>query len=166
MNLREGTRRLALLLGVIGLILGGFVSYFQLQSTMSQRANHQRFERLANSALIKKAENWIALPQGQRDEVMGRMTPEQKRQLAGALGFNGTSSLSHVGEINQDGIKSIYWTTNHQVDSIETLDGQTLYSTPAPGAWSYLLIGIFPVLGFFIPWAAVRAVGWVVAGFV
>lgn len=33
-------------------------------------------------------------------------------------------------------------------------------------AGSYLLIAILPVLGFFLPWGAVRAFGWVIAGFV
>ena len=32
MNLKEGTRRLALLLGVVGAILGGFASYLVLQT--------------------------------------------------------------------------------------------------------------------------------------
>ena len=43
---------------------------------------------------------------------------------------------------------------------------QSVYTTPAPGAWSYVLIAIFPVLGFFIPWIAVRSIGWVFAGFI
>ena len=59
MNLREGTRRLALLLGVVGAIFGGVVSYFQLQSTMRQRGNYQRFEKLANSQATSDQRNCI-----------------------------------------------------------------------------------------------------------
>jgi hypothetical protein len=55
---------------------------------------------------------------------------------------------------------------NREITSIETQDGQTLYPTPAPSAWLYLLIALFPILGFFIPWGAVRAIGWVGGGFV
>ncbi len=53
-----------------------------------------------------------------------------------------------------------------EVSSIETEDGQTLYPTPSPALWTYFLIALFPILGFFIPWGAIRAVGWVGAGFV
>jgi hypothetical protein len=38
MNLREGTRRLALLFGAVGAILGGFTSYMKLQTTLAQGA--------------------------------------------------------------------------------------------------------------------------------
>src|ERR1039458_6439074 len=55
MNLREGTRRLALLLGVLGAIAGGFASYLELQSVLSQRARHNRFEQLANSPVVQQA---------------------------------------------------------------------------------------------------------------
>jgi hypothetical protein len=40
MNLAEGTRRLALLLGVVGAILAGFASYLELQTVLGQRARH------------------------------------------------------------------------------------------------------------------------------
>jgi hypothetical protein len=68
--------------------------------------------------------------------------------------------------VNKGGIKAIHWTKTLGVESIETDDGQTLYLTRAPSAWRYLLIALFPALGFFIPWGAVRAIGWVGAGFV
>jgi hypothetical protein len=55
MNLREGTRRLALLLGAVGAILGGLLSYSQLQSNLHQRADHQSYERMANSSVVDQA---------------------------------------------------------------------------------------------------------------
>ncbi len=55
MNLREGTRRLALLLGVVGTILGTFASYVELQTVLNQRARHNRFEQLANSSVAEQA---------------------------------------------------------------------------------------------------------------
>jgi hypothetical protein len=229
-NLKEGTRRLALLLGAVGAILGGVVSYSQLQSLMRQRADHRQFEQLANSGLVQEAKNWITLAPEQRDRALAQMTSEHKSQLAKALGFNGTpkfnpsapyepydewaqyevklpakkaktaapvkppqypddngnpidapsktylddngnpisgqTTSSDVGEIDRDGIKTIRWTSDHKVESLETQDGQTLYPTPAPGAWSCIMIAILPLLGFFIPWGAVRAIGWVGAGFV
>ena len=38
-------------------------------------------------------------------------------------------------------------------------------TTPS-SAWEYLCIPLCPILGFLIPWGAVRAIGWVGAGFV
>ena len=54
MNLREGTRRLALLLGIVGAIVGGFASYLELQTTLVQQASHNRFEQLADSDVVKQ----------------------------------------------------------------------------------------------------------------
>ncbi len=149
MNLREGTRRLALLLGLVGAILGGVVSYAQLQSLMRQRADHQRFEQLANSEVVQQ---------------------ERKARQAGWEDVPAPEKASWEeytpSRLNADGMKVIHWTENWAVASIETRDGQTLYPTPAPGAWAYAAIALLPLLGFFIPWGAVRAIGWVGAGFV
>jgi hypothetical protein len=68
-------------------------------------------------------------------------------------------------DVNEGGIKAIHWDKNGGIESIETTDGQTLYPTPAPAAWEYLLVALLPIGGFFIPWGVVRAIGWVVVGF-
>jgi len=54
MNLKEGTRRLALLLGVAGAICGSFASYLELQTILEQRARHSNFERYANSDVVRQ----------------------------------------------------------------------------------------------------------------
>ncbi len=60
MNLKEGTRRLALILGAVGALLGGFASYMELQTVLSQSALHNKFERLANSDVVKQARtDWV-----------------------------------------------------------------------------------------------------------
>jgi hypothetical protein len=207
-NLKEGTRRLALLLGVVGAILGGFVGYLQLQSELGQRARHNRFEQSASSPVVRQAwkscfersapqetappdhlaTQWKALNPQQRQLAMSRMTADQKLKLATALGYKQDSpnplppakfippfcytpiadpkvSDYTPVELNADGIKTVHF-ENRAIASIETQDGQTLYPTPAPGAWSYAGIALLPLLGFFIPWAAIRAIGWVLAGFV
>jgi hypothetical protein len=147
MNLREGTRRLALLLGVVGAILGGFASYTDLQTVRSQSERHAEFERLtagfANSKLAQRMRQ-----DAENDPSDNSVRPDCC------------------------GIEEIAWDKNHifnhpsGVYSITTDSGQILHPTPAPGAWSYGLVAILPILGFFIPWGAVRAIGWVLAGFV
>ena len=147
MNLREGTRRLALLLGVVGAIAGGFVSYLELQETQSQRTRHIKFEQLAASDDIKQA----------RKNLLSniRIDPQTGERQGWEWPYT----------VDKGGIKAIRWSENYGVESIETEDGQTFYSTPAPAAWQYLFVVLLPILGFFIPWGAIRAIGWVGTGF-
>jgi hypothetical protein len=67
--------------------------------------------------------------------------------------------------VNKGGIKTIHWTKDLGVESIETEDGATLYPTPRPTLWPYLLAVIFPVFGFVIPWGLVCTLAWVGVGF-
>lgn len=186
-NAKEGMRRLAVLLGVVGAILGGFASFMELRTTLDQRARHNRFERLANSDVAKQAKpDWftqnapesadhsmsepqallpatvdafLAAPEERQREALANMSVPAKTALLEALRQRNESV------VDKDGIKTIHWTEDYGVESIETEDGQTLYPTPAPSVWTYLLIALFPVLGFFIPWSVIRAIGWVGAGF-
>ena len=163
MNLREGTRRLALLLGVAGVLFGGFVSNLELQTVLDQRARHNKFEQLANPSVMQQAREscfWEKyrtppLPTGAK-----LVPPYCFIPIADSNAADYTAS-----ELNNGGIKTVHF-ENRELASIETQDGQTLYPTPAPSAWLYLLVALFPILGFFIPWGAVRAIGWVGAGFV
>jgi len=206
MNLREGTRRLALLLGVVGAIGGGFVSYLELQDVLNQRARHSRFDQLATSDVVKQERKilqaWTPAP-GSPQQV----DPETRQRIrkqpysdipAGAVvvhdpGSQKTyldpktgepvqsedpyasrggvaldwSTFIHIpSEVNKGGVGTINWGTNYSVASIVTEDGQTLSPTPSPAAWQYLSIVLCPIFGFLIPWGAVRAIGWVGAGFV
>lgn len=164
MNLKEGKRRLALLLGVVGAIFGGFASYAELQSVLGQRARHVRFEQLANSDVVQQERKLrfhtdratgVTLDWGEAFDAQGNRISDPPLEFA-----------SVPSEVDKGGISAINWTKDIHVASIELQDGQMLYPTPAPGVWSYLLIAILPVLGFFIPWGTVRAIGWVGAGFV
>lgn len=250
-NLREGTRRLALFVGVVGAIAGGFASYMELQTTLKQRANHIEFEQLVNSGAVKQAkadwfaqnvpvvqndpnqqndqkivDAWAGFDLKRRTELFRKMTPEQKHTLRVALesrgwsvkqnsatssdmaqnsqsdpiqefielphdqqlstlqklspekqdkllskvkeyrGFTASGNNSASSEVGTDGIKTIHWTKDYGVESIEIGDGQTLYPTRAPSTWLYPLIALLPALGFFLPWGAVRAIGWAGGGFV
>jgi hypothetical protein len=153
MNFREGMRRLALLLGVAGAILGGFASCVELQTTLDQRARHNRFEQLANSDVVRQERKTFQAYDALAAKSGGK-------PVAPPSGFVPVPS-----EVNKGGIRTINWDEGFGVYSIETEDGQTLYPTPAPSEWNYLWVALFPVLGFFIPWGAVRAIGWVGVGF-
>ena len=142
MNGKEGMRRLALLLGVVGAILCGLSSYSQLRSALDQRERHNRFEQLASADVVKKLRASLGKPS------------------IASPGWNVVAT-----EVHEQGIKTIHWTGDYRVGSIETEDGQTLSPAPAPPTWTYLLVGILPAFGFFVPWGAVRAIEWVGAGY-
>lgn len=229
MNLREGTRRLALLLGAFGAIAGGLASYVELQTVLPQRAAHRHFEQLANSKAVqneRKARQsppdflanakpvkhgpppgvtlspissgpppGVKLTPQYYDPDTGKPLPTAPSTQGSAKQYYDpdtgkplSTPPAKAGEPNdwqtvsgtpapapQQGNP---WdrptdTTAPTAPPGYTLDappkpedGQTLYPTPAPSAWLYLLIALFPVLGFFVPWGAIRAVVWVVAGFI
>jgi hypothetical protein len=173
LNLREGTRRLALLLGVVGAILGGFASYTELQTVLNQRARHNRFAQLAASSVAEQARKNCF-----ESSAPSEHQPWEKYQPPLPKGFipdnppycfspiNDPNTFDYTpSELNSGGIKTVHF-ENREIASIEPQDGQTLYPTPAPATWLYLLIALFPVLGFLIPWGVVRSIGWVGAGFV
>lgn len=198
MNLREGTRRLALLLGAAGAIFGGFLSHLELQSLIRQRAEHRQFERLENSQGVQKVRNrligtiataaktgievppnlppatvdaFIAAPEPRQREALDKMSVPAKEALLAALKKRKADGLlkkrgSVESEVHNGGIGTITWSAYYRIASITTEDGQTLFPTPAPAAWSYVLIAIFPLLGFIIPWGVIGAVAWAAAGFV
>ena len=87
MNLREGTRRLALLFGVVGAILGGVFSYAQLQSVMRQRADHRQFEQLAGSPVAQQARRSleISCADGHTDNQCGdeQYVPMSRNRMGG-----------------------------------------------------------------------------------
>lgn len=223
MNVKEGIRRFALLLGAVGAIVGGFASYLELQNILNQRAHHNKFEQLTASDVVKNERNaWPLalryspksaiealrkLPEGQQRDVLRTLTKEERTDLLAKLncassqwGIDSTATiqgnLSQVenvpkgyvldspqpekddpyaclaeesdppaSTVNNGGIQTIHWSKTLEVQSIETGDGQTLYPTPTPNRWLYLLAAILPLLGFVLPWGLVRAVGWVGAGF-
>jgi hypothetical protein len=73
--------------------------------------------------------------------------------------------LEQIKVRREDGIQTIQWTKDKRVESIGTEDGQTLSPTPLPSRWPYLMIAVFPILGFLIAWGIVRCIGWVGVGF-
>jgi len=54
MNFREGMRRSALLVGMVGAALGGFASYADLHEAMAARERYKSFEMLAKSDVVQQ----------------------------------------------------------------------------------------------------------------
>jgi predicted small secreted protein len=95
-----GTRRLALLLGAVGAILGGFASYVELQTVLSQKARQVRFEQLATSEVVQQV----------RNSQSGWVTVDPKTR----------ESTDWYQLIDKGHIKTIHWTTDNRIESIGT----------------------------------------------
>jgi len=203
-NLREGTRRLALFLAVIGTVIGIYGSFKELQTIWL----HNKFEALENSEVVQQeAKAYFDDVQKERAKYLladrwykGQISSLDMSSLSSrvkntyqvdrlALGSSNTlgDSLDKMRqieryhtELNKAGIKAIHWTHDYGIDSldasvqwprhleverIDTYGGDTFQPTKTPSVWSYLLVVIFPVLGFWVPWSVVRGVEWAFLGF-
>lgn len=80
MNLKEGTRRLALLLGTAGAVLGGFASYTVLSDAWGARARYKEF---GSMHFTHKLRFYFVLP------WLSSM------ELRSSLGVNTVESLAH-----------------------------------------------------------------------
>jgi hypothetical protein len=145
---------------------------------MDQGYRHNRFEQLANSSIVEQARKKCF--EGNAPPEHGpweKYQPPQENQTTLPKGAKPSPPYCFVpvddphafyytpSELNCGGIKTVHF-ENREIASIETPDDQTFYPTPAPSAGLYLLIVLFPTLGFFIPWGVIRAIGWVGTGFV
>jgi hypothetical protein len=140
---------------------------------MRQRADHKHFEQLATSEVVQQERKSLQVQTDSQTGYVPAWTVDRSIEGTTAgqslvpkpAGYVPTFAFGGTA-VNKGGIKTIFWKDGWEVDSIDTVEGKTLSPTPAPSAWLYLLIALFPILGFFIPWGAIRAVGWVIAGFV
>lgn len=180
MNFSQGMRRLAILAGVLGVVAGAFYAHEVLRSVAAERHQHKVFETMAASGVVKqeqtlllsaraksegKAHDYDALAKkygGVRGVPPG-LTAEPIPPPVLPAGFNDWDVTST--EVNSDRIKTIHWKPDYSVDFFEMQDGGYLFPGVSPSAWLYLLWVAYPALGFFIAWGTVRAIRWVVIGF-
>jgi len=164
-------RRLALFVGVIGAVAGGVASYAVIRNAMEVQSRRHAFELLTSSEVVRRErKSWegARLPPGAVPSTSEVVPKTEETPINEPKGWEVVSALG-VGqaiESNPDHIKTIHWTKDLGVESLETNDGKTLYPVSAPNRWLYLVAAICPLLGFVIPWGLIRAVGWVGAGFV
>jgi hypothetical protein len=204
MNVREGMRRLGLVVGVLGAGAGTVVAYTQLQSRLAERAQYKTFQSLVSSTVVQKEIGFLKRnpvkpgapnqQQSQQPEPAGGdwfqrnapkpFVPPRPDQWEGpAPDYSQIAALvgsSNGWKVNKGGVRAIhFWgSTQEKVNSrlagdvsaadisdIETDDGQKVYRTDPPGFRSYLLILVFPVVGFFLPWGALKTLTWIGLGF-
>jgi len=166
----EETRWWAMRVGVAGAILGALVSVVGIRIVWNQNTRSLQFDRLAGSTIVQQQRRLVQAPaeaipdpyaqQKRSNELSAQPGTESDSQSTPSnevvLGFS--TYEPPPTEVNAGGIKVIHWTRGYGVESLETDDGKTIYPTPEPSPWAYFLVAMFPVVGFFIPWAFVRVV--------
>jgi hypothetical protein len=143
MNSKEGIRRLAILAGILGAVVGGIYAYKNLHNVPSDRYQHKVFEELAASDVVT----------------------QERSKLLSFKAADSEFNWPQTTEVNGDRVKTIFWNQDHSVDFFVMQDGGLVISEPSPSIWSYLLWIVFPALGFFILWGVIRGIGWAVVGF-
>ena len=152
MNTREGMRRLGIVLGVLGGVLGGFFGYSDAQNLWNTRMTHRKFESIMALPTMQKVAkaDWVTVSGGP-------VKPPE--------GYILTPSQGGIIEVNLEGIKRVLTDKTGMVSSIELLTGETVRRTEPPTLQAYLAPLFFPVIGFLLPWGAVRVLTWVGIGF-
>ncbi len=142
MDFGQGMRRLAVFAGVLGAVAGAFYAHKVLRNVPSERYQHEVFESLMSSPIVKQAQARMVSLKSSGIEIPG------------------------TTDVNDERVSAIYWKEDCSVDFFSMQDGGVLESGPSPSAWLYLLWIVYPSLGFLIPWLAIRGIRWVVVGFV
>ncbi len=177
MDLREGTRRLAMVLGVVGALFGGFVSALEFRELVQQRTSYKQFEQVSTRIAELGKQTQKAYP-SYADmtpidlglKVVAKY-PEYWPWITGDSTI--TPAIPKPRELNStdDTHEHDPWDRSAKdydwrVWGITAPDGQTFFPTPAPNNWTYLWIPLLPILGFSVPWGAVHSIGWVLKGFI
>jgi hypothetical protein len=165
MNVREGIRRLALFVGMVGAFAGTFGSYMETQEILRQTSTYDKFEQLAKSDTVQKERKcrMAGFPSGCSQAQEPPLPPGYTFVVPDPQ-YKDTFDPS---ELNKGDLKTIYWTgeKRYMIKSIETMDGDTVYPSSLPSRWLYLLTVTLPLLGFVFPWGLIRSMQWVVMGF-
>ena len=189
MNISEGVRRLGILLGAAGALLGGFLASGDATEVWSMITAHRKFEvalalptvqRVAKSVVTGDLGHAVASsdpgPATQPKilslqdlakfgtDTGSRPEPslvETRDPTGGITIWEGNSLLKG----NRDGIDGVYFDSAKRVTQIRFATGDWVFRTELPMFKAYLLVLAFPVVGFLIPWASIRLLAWVGTGF-
>lgn len=185
MNFKEGVKRSALLLGISGAAFGIYHSARELQNILA----YCKFKSLANSYLVEQKREGVvtAFDQLQAKVLANQTKTLQNQKTVSVLDVAAATSaeldiLKEHSWVNSSGISSIQWATSDigdcsiysskaftsscvRIESIVTTDGKTYLPGFPPQMWSYVLVVLYPILGFLVPWGGTLSLAWGIAGF-
>lgn len=144
MNVREGMRRLGILLGVWGGIVSGLLAYRDAKAAWDRHTAFRRFESLMASPTMRKAAKAV------KDDV-------QK--------YTDSSWATMSVGVNIGGIKEVTADRSGTISSVELSTGESVPKVEPPSVKRYLTLLLYSIVGFLLPWGAVRLLTWVGSGF-
>ncbi len=145
MNFREGSRRLALFVGVIGAIACCYYSWIFAMDALDQHHRYKEFSRLAALPIVREADE------------------SRKRAITTLLAG---LTIDDDSTIDRDGIHLIVWDRDGKIEWIDPIGAENVRAqTEGAPFCECCAIFMMPIFGFFIPWLAVRAITWVLIGF-
>ncbi len=135
-------RRLGIAPGVLGGAVGGLYAYGYGTDLWKSRATHARFESL------------MALP------IMRQVSAEAADRFS-------QGKPVYMFTVQSEGIKGVGISSlDGHVLSIDLLSGEFVVDAKPASPVDYAGALALPVLGFLLPWGIIRALAWLILGFV
>jgi hypothetical protein len=147
-NIKEGMRRLGIVLGLVGGAIGAMSVYGGALHLWNAHVFHRRFESLMSSDTLLKVAK----------DIKAFNTQAWKEGL--------NSGAVNSVEVNQDGIRDVTVDKTALISSIVLSSGESIPRVDAPTLSEVLAVLLYPIVGFLIPWGVVRVIVWLGAGFV
>ena len=72
--------------------------------------------------------------------------------------------FTYTVPVHRDGIGEVEG-RSRQINLIHLESGETVGDVQPPSATDYLADGSLPLIGFLVPWGAIRILAWLIAGF-
>ncbi|MEQ1883720.1 MAG: hypothetical protein ABL967_01575 [Bryobacteraceae bacterium] len=172
MDIREGMRRLSLVVGFLGGSAGGFLVYPEVKPTWDACMYYRNFSDAASLPTVQKALKSARAYRGAahklnyaNGEVIEPSPPPHN--TASKDTFWEDIEFQARGDkdvsINTDGISMLILDTAGEISSIHFSSGEVVQATVRP-TFPFSLF-LYPILGFFVPWAAIRTLTWIGEGF-
>ena len=193
MNIREGMRRLGILVGAAGGLVGGFLGYGEAQPLWQTHVAYRKFESLMALPIMHKVASTVKEYQADSSRLdflareYGGSTECRTPPLdysaivasAGSVVFERAkinvppgytldkdpAPCSIVVQVNLNGIKEVYVDKVGGISEIDLTTGEGVPKTDPPHLQSHGAIVLYPIMGFLIPWCALRLLTWAGSGF-
>jgi hypothetical protein len=171
MNAREGMRRLAIVLGIAGSLTGSVFGYQNARDVWNARSAHKRFESLAATPAIQKdVKELVDTIQKGQSKNLSTLSDEQLQVYKNLLESTPPGERQKLARLDRrasgDGIDQFTIDpSTSTITSIQLSTGELLSRTPPPTLAAWIALPLYPLVGFLIPWGAIRALTWVGSGF-
>jgi len=188
-NFREGMRRVSIVLGLAGGSMGGILAHLEVQSLSNIRAAYRKFESVMASPTMQRVSKEMSIDYDALAKQAGGSTapiPSFKDFVAASKtkdGGRGTGPFRDLADLvaasgdenggqyllkahpllkgNRDGISKVHIDSARLVSSVELSTGESVPRTEPPQVKAYLLLLLYPVLGFLLPLGFIRLLAWV-----